>query len=209
MTDQILIYHITHLDNLPSILRYKGLWCDIERIKKGWLSVGIAHEGLKRRRLEFPVNISACGTLGNYVPFYFCNRSPMLNSIHTGYVENYSGTQEDIIYLVSNVSCVTSQRKRLWCFTDGHAVEEMTNFYDSLDQLSNIDWKTIGAWSWKNITSDPDRKRRKQAEFLVYESFPLPWIQKIGVYSNVQKEKVETLLHHNSLPVSIEKKWYY
>ncbi len=211
MINNIPIYHITHLDNFPNILQHKSLFCDKERISQGLDSVSIAYKELKQRRLQIPVPIAACGVLGDYVPFYFCNRAPMLLAIHTSSVKGFGGKQEDIIYLVSSVNRVIKERKQSWCFTDGHAVEEFTDFYDSIDQLDQIDWETIGDWSWKNTDEDPDKKRRKQAEFLVYKKFPLSLIEKIGVYSDKQKIAIEAMLGENQhqLPINVEKKWYY
>lgn len=81
-----LLYHITHVCNLPNIIKSGGLWCDKKRVGKGFDSTNIAHADIKERRLKIPVPLYSGTTLANYVPFYFCNRSPMLYSIHTGYV---------------------------------------------------------------------------------------------------------------------------
>ena len=87
MTD---IYHITHIDNLPRIIQTKGLWCDAERQRQRFNSIGIAHERLKDRRDRKAVSGDPGGRLADYVPYYFANRSPMLYSIHTGFVEGYN-----------------------------------------------------------------------------------------------------------------------
>jgi hypothetical protein len=142
------IYHITHLKNLERIVKTKGLWCDAERVKQKFDSVGIAHQSLKDRRARTVVSVAAEGTLADYVPFYFANRSPMLYSIHTGHVEGYDGGQEDVIYLVSSVERV-AKGKRQWCFTDGHAVEAVTDFFCDVDELAQVDWEVINHWSWK------------------------------------------------------------
>lgn len=207
----IPIYHITHLSNLSNILQHNTLFCNTERIKRKLNSMSIAYQELKQRRLQKIVPVTPYGALGDYVPFYFCNRSPMLYAIHTGCVEGFVGKQADIIYLVSSVNNVIVEEKQLWCFTDGHAIEEFTDFYASLEQLDQIDWNTIDDWSWRNTLDDPDKKRKKQAEFLVYKKFPLSSIEKIGVYSNQQKAIVATMLQSNQckLPVDIERKWYY
>jgi hypothetical protein len=66
MTD---IYHITHIDNLPSIFKDGGLWCDNERRHQQATQVSIAYENLKIRRRSTPVNVSVGGVLADYVPF--------------------------------------------------------------------------------------------------------------------------------------------
>jgi ssDNA thymidine ADP-ribosyltransferase, DarT len=108
-----------------------GLWCDTERVQQGLQCVGIAHAHLKERRARRPVRnragraVAIGGFLADYVPFYFANRSPMLYSIHRGNVVGYAGGQANVVHLVSNVEQVVSGN-RSWCFTDGHAVEAIT-----------------------------------------------------------------------------------
>lgn len=41
---------------------------------------------------------------------------------------------------------------------------------------------------------DPDRKRRKQAEFLIYKSLPFEALIAIATYSNGTKQSVENYL---------------
>jgi hypothetical protein len=73
------IYHITHIENLPSILEHRGLWCDGEAAKQDLCEVSIAYDHLKQRRLHHPVPVGPGGVLADYVPFYFAPRSPMLH----------------------------------------------------------------------------------------------------------------------------------
>lgn len=204
------IYHITHVENLPRILETKGLWCDAQRVKQGFVSVGIAHEELKRRRAAHPVPVAAGGTLGDYVPFYFSNRSPMLYSIHGGRVAGYRGGQTEVVYLVSSVEQV-AKGDRSWCFTDGHAVMGLSDFYDQISELDKVDWDLMKNWRWKDSADDPDRKRRKQAEFLVHRSLPWSWIEQVGVIDEAMAQKVRRIVSaaEHQPPVSIQRKWYY
>lgn len=209
----IPVYHITHKDNLPQILFHNGLWFHNKCHREGLNSVSIAHEELKQSRQKTRVPVGSNTTyIGDYVPFYFSNRSPMLYAIHTDFVKKYRGGQEDVIYLVSSVQKVVQHQELQWCFSDGHPIEKNTKFYDSIDFLEKIDWPLINNWVWKNTSDDNDRKRRKQAEFLVHESFPLNLITRIAVYSDLQKMQVESILressHHNKC-ITIEEKWYY
>ncbi len=48
------------------------------------------------------------GTLDDHVPFYFAPRSPMLYSIHGGYVEGYVVGQRSVIHLVSSAEAVSA-----------------------------------------------------------------------------------------------------
>jgi len=212
------IYHITHIDNLPRITQTKGLWCDAERIRQGFGSVGVAHEPLKERRTRTPVQkqsrqiVAAGGVLADYVPFHFCNRSPMLFSIHTGYVAGYDGGQREFVHLVSSVEQVI-QGDRRWCFTDGHAVEAVTEFFDTIEELNQLDWSVITHWSWRKTVVDPDRKRRKQAEFLVHQSFPWSWFEQIGVFDTVMQQQVKNILTAENPAhkpaIVVQRRWYY
>lgn len=205
------IYHITHISNLPTILTDKVLWCDGERVKRGLNTVNIAYEHLKQRRFTTPVPIGAKSVLADYVPFYFCNRSPMLCAIYKGGVTGCEEAQPNIIYLVSTAERVAKEGLRPWCFSDGHGVDKLTAFYGDLKELTNIDWELIADWHWNDTLADNDRVRKKQSEFLVHQSFPIEWVEKIAVYSEAQKESVESTLaqHSYKIPVVIEKKWYY
>lgn len=169
------IYHITHIDNLPSIVADGGLWCDTERRHLLARHVTIAYENLKERRRRKAVTVGAGGVLADYVPFYFCPRSPMLYAIAKGYVTSYRGSQTELIYLVSSVERVIEGEHR-WCFTDGHALEHFSNFYSDYHDLDKLDWPVIRNRYWQATLDDPDRKRRKQAEFLVHRFFPLPLV---------------------------------
>lgn len=194
-----------------AILKDGHLWSDAERTKLGYTPESIAYEHIKKRRFSKSVTIGAQGVLADYVPFYFCNRSPMLNAISKGGVTGNQNTQLSIIYLVSSVERITSQSSQPWCFTDGHGIDQITQYYSDLKELINVDWEIISAWDYRDTPADNDRQRRKQAEFLVHKSFPIELIEKIGVYGAEQKKSVESILAKYSckIPVIVEKKWYY
>jgi len=212
------IYHITHVDNLPAILRERALLCDQEAQRRGLCSQSIAYDTIKQRRTLRPVKkllggaIAAAGTLADYVPFYFTNRSPMLLAIHKGQVPGYQGGQSDIVYLVSSAETV-AKSDRVWAFTDGHAVEGVTEFFDHLEELPKVDWNAVRTWKWggKWMLADPDIKRRKQAEFLVNARFPLELIESVGVMNPAMAEKVAGILHEagQNLRVTVQLDWYH
>ena len=210
------IYHITHIDNLPHILAEGKLVCDAEASDRNLCEQSIAHATLKERRARTPVMkndgsaVSAGGMLADYVPFYFTNRSPMLFAIHKGAVLGYDGGQSSVVYLVSSIEEVAASNLA-WCFTDGHAVEEVSEFYDDFQDLKNIDWKVIENWSWKNTLSDLDRKRRKQAEFLVHREVPWQLVSQIGVLNPGMAMRVQEAIgeiRHNPRLI-VAPNWYY
>jgi len=210
------IYHITHIENIPAILAEGGLVCDAEADRRGLCKQSIAHAELKERRARRSVaklffdQIAVGGVLADYVPFYFSNRSPMLYAIHTGHVAQYPGKQNDVVYLVSSSEAVAAAGL-VWCFTNGHAVEGVTEFYDDLADLNKVDWKVIQDWSWKNTLADLDRKRRKQAEFLIHQRFPWELISQIGVINSTIAERVKAAIadQPHRPRVTVERNWYY
>jgi hypothetical protein len=176
------IYHITHISNLAGILAAEGLWCDSKRVEQGFPIVGIAHKNIKDRRAKRNVPLAAGGTLADYVPFYFAPRSPMLYAIHSGAVQGYQGGQAAVLHLVSTVK-TASTMGRAWCFTDGHADMGMTEFCDDLGRMTDlVSAEIMQSQYWNDTAEQPDRKRRRQAEFLVHECFPWKLIREIGVH---------------------------
>lgn len=213
------IYHITHIKNLPAILREDGLRCDAEAERRGLCAQSIAYDTIKERRRRRSVmnlrgeTVGAGGLLPEYVPFYFCNRSPMLGAIHKGQVPAYQGGQREVVYLVSSVEAVAAANGLRWCFTDGHAVEAVTDFFDRLADLTKVDRAAVETWRWggKWLLSDPDVKRRKQAEFLVHGRFPWRLVTQLGVLDACMATDVRRVIAGTGhLPgVTIEPKWYY
>jgi hypothetical protein len=204
------IYYITHSLNLPNILMDGGLWCDAESVKRNIQPVEIAYTEIKERRIRRKISIPPDGVLAEYVPFYFCNRSPMLYTIYKGNVPAYRDGQANILHLVGSAESV-SQASLPFVFSDGHAVVQLSLFYNDLQRLNEVDWKVVNSWSWHDTAEDNDRLRRKQAEFLVKGHFPFSFVQEIGTYSAAIREQVLPLLENLERKpiVNIQRKWYY
>ena len=205
-----LIYHITHLRNLPSILDQGGLLSDTAIDTAGCEPMGIAHAHIKKRRARKMVPTGQGGTLAEYVPFFFAPRSPMLYVIHKGNVEGYTEGQAPILHLVSSTDIV-SKSSLPFVFTDGHADVAISQFFDRLELLSKIDWEIMKGKMWDDTITHFDRKRKRQAEFLVHGFFPWTLITKIGVFNRSLVDKVN--LHLESAAhqpeVLVENGWYY
>jgi hypothetical protein len=205
-----LIYHITNYRNLPGIIQSGGLFSDNKCSGENLQYTNIGHSHIKQRRSDRRIPCRPGVNVGDCVPFYFGNRSPMLYSIHGGYVEGYQNRQQDVIYLVSSTECV-AQSSVEWCFTDGNAATGITKFYTDMTILDQLNWEYIDARIWKDNDSHPDRKRQKQSEFLVYHFFPWSLVQSIGVYNQDMLSCIQNLFNQNNciIPVSVETTWYY
>lgn len=205
------IYRITHFSSLSRISADGMIHCSSEMAKRGpGACVNIAHAHIQQRRARTRVRIGPGGTLHDYVAFYFAPRSPMLYAIHRNNVSGYDEGQAPIVYLVS-----TAQAVRRAClpfiFTDGHAVMALSNAFSDLADLDKVDWPIMRSKYWNDTQTDPDRSRRRQAEFLVHQSLPWALIHEIGVISQVAADQVNaTLDGAQHLPVvSVRPEWYY
>jgi hypothetical protein len=204
------IYHITHIRNLSNILRDGGLWCDRVVMQRNLAHVGIAHQHIKDRRAQKTVPCAPGGVVADYVPFYFAPRSPMLYVISRGGVENYSEGQRPILHLVSSAEAVLAVNLP-FTFTDGHADMDISRYFTSLKDLDQIDWNIMASRYWHDTDQYGDRKRRRQAEFLVHQFFSFALIESIGVINLTMAHQVTGLLQPlvKKPDVKVMPAWYY
>jgi hypothetical protein len=170
--DQPKIYHITHVDNLPSILAEGCLVSDATIVARGGPVRAIGMSGIKQRRLGLPVQCHQGDYVGDYVPFYFCSRSVMLYLLYRGNHPEltYTGGQGPIVHLEANLYDVVAwadAQGRRWAFSLSNAGAYYAQFRSTLDQLDEINWNAVSSRDW----SAPDIKEAKQAEFLLHGSF--------------------------------------
>jgi hypothetical protein len=150
--------------------------------------------------------------VGEYVPFYFCPRSVMLYILYRGNHPDidYRGGQEPIVHLQADLAATVAWAESShvrWAFSNGNAGAFVTRFYSGLSELNRVDWSAVQAADWR----DPAVKERKQAEFLVYESFPWHLVEKIGVLNTRTASQVNKAINDaNHQPVvKVEQGWYY
>ena len=169
------IYHITHVDNLPAILAAGALWSDSRLNSLPTSPRNIAYGHIKERRERTAVTVSPHGVVADYVPFYFCPRSPMLYAVKSGTVAGAAGSQQDIVHLVLDAESLIGAG--LPCIhTDGNAASLPLTFFPGISGLRKLRWDVINDTRWANTPDDNDRKRRKQAEFLVHDTVPWSFV---------------------------------
>ena len=205
MTDHP-IYHITHIDNLASIVAAGALWSDAQRIQQGFASANIGYSHIKARRLRRPITVSAGGLLGDYVPFNFCPRSIMLYVVSQGHAD-YAAGQQPIIHLVSSIDTIVASG-RPWAFTDRHADLGYAGQFDSLDDIAEVDWSVMPIQQWGG---DSELKEKRQAEFLVHDWCPWNAIVEIGVIDDAVAATVHAALATatHKPNVVVHHDWYY
>jgi hypothetical protein len=151
------------------------------------------------------------GSLADYVPFYFAPRSPMLLAIESGVVDGYAGGQKPVLHLVTSAEAAETSGIP-FTFTDGHAEMRVSDFYDDLSLLpSVIDWGVMASKYWNDTPEYPDRKRKRQAEFLIHDFAPWNLITGIGVLDEAMKSSVEQALAtvSHKPQVVVRRGWYY
>lgn len=209
MGEEKLLYHITDINNLESILQHGGLLAVNVVNQKGVEYENIAHNNIQDRRSIKIVPLPPHGNLHDYVPFYFASKSPMLYAIYKGQVEGYDKGQDQIIYLITRTDIIHNAVLD-YVFTDGHAVMGFTDYFKNLEDLDKIDWEVMDTRFWFDTEEDPDRKRRRQAEFLVHNVVPINALLGFAVKNEDMKQKVEEVINKYNIdkPVAI-RHWYY
>jgi hypothetical protein len=152
------LFRMVHIDNMDHIVKFGITHIDSVNANKDYKAIGYPTLIDNRKLKELPNG----KFLGDYIPFYFSYRTPML------YVIQKHLNKTAIIYCVTTIEKILESGKN-FCFTDGHGIEQLSSFFfeDSLGNIENlIDWKTINDRYW-NDENDLDKKRRKQSEFLV------------------------------------------
>jgi hypothetical protein len=207
---EINLFHHTHIENLPAIIRYGGLGCMNALARRRVRYQSIAYPDIQQRRAAIQVPCGPGGTLHDYVPFFFSPRSPMLFALHKGNVTDHRGGQESIVHLVTTLEAVAAERECV--FTDGHAIMKLSRYFDDLGRIDEIlDWTVLDSLDWTDTVEDPDRSRRRQAELLVYGSCPWRLIQRVAVINDKMAEHVGRIIaeaRHKPL-VDVMPGWYY
>lgn len=205
------IYHIVHVDRLPSIIASRGLFCDAEMVKHAGLGTTIGMSTIKSRRLnELTLDCHPGLYVGQCVPFYFCPRSIMLYLIYqANHPElTYHGGQGPIVHLEFDLHAAVAwaeANNRRWAFTLSNAGSRFFEDRSDLSRLHEIDWDAVQARSWASC------KDGKQAEFLVETSFPWELVERIGVCNNTTYHQAAHALsaHAHKPLLEIKTDWYY
>lgn len=211
MPAQPKIYHICHVDRLPSIVASGGLFSDTVIQQHELPGTVIGMSNIKQRRMSELTLTSHPGLyVGACVPFYFCPRSVMLYLIYRQNPElSYRGGQGPIIHLEADLQATVAwanAQGRRWAFiTLSNARSRYFEDRADLARLGEINWDAVQASAWQQC------KEEKQAEFLVENSFPWHLVERIGVLSrDIYGPVVNALPANGHRPaVDVRPAWYY
>jgi hypothetical protein len=199
------LYHITDISNLPSILQNGGLLPDCALVSVAHQVIG--YSNIKLRRMT-QYRVPCCGNrfVGEFVPFYFCPRSPMLYTVNLGNTGRPPGCQTSIVHLVTTVNAAVKQG-RPFAISDSNAGAGYATFRSdlaALDDPTHLRWADINTNQWQG------KMQFKQAEFLVADRFDWGAIVHIGCHNAAVAAQVANMLPQQAgLQVGARPNWYY
>ena len=177
-------FRITHINNISHIVKCGIVKASSPLYDKNFQPIGDSQViNLRKSKVIKGYHI------GDYIPFYFGPRSPMLYVIQHGYNGVQRVEPEEIVYCVIKLDDLIADG--IEClFTDGHALSFLTSFYTK-DYLVNINsivnYKDVYSSQW-NLEGDRDLKRRKEAELLIKDDLPAKYIKGYVVYNEKAKQ---------------------
>ncbi len=206
-----------HIENIPHVLQYGITHKNSQNANPDFIPIGdqslIDTRSTKTVRVDngdsFSINALTI-TLGDFIPFYFGVRMPMLYVIQNGgnFVEKAT-PPEKIIYLAYSLKRIIDL-EHTYYFSDGHATDNFSSFYgkEKIGNLPNlIDWQAVKAPYWGG-TENLNTKRKKQAEFLVSQDLAADGIIGFGCFNDVAKKQLIGM-GVNSSKIKVIPKSYY
>ena len=203
-----LIFRVTHIDNVPWILR-NGLHCKNSNVRDPNF-VGIGNPELIERRAGRRVPVLPGGTLSDYVPFYFTPFSMMMYNIRTGYGGIRQFPNSEIVIMVSSLRDL-AERGVVAVFSDRHAYLQTAQFFRSLEDLDKIDWGILQRRDFKKDVDDPEKTARYQAEALVHRHLPVDHLAGIVCWSQKEQRILERQREESGLALKVlaRPNWYF
>lgn len=204
-----VVYHFTHIRNLPGIMA-NGLLCDIACQGSAATQVSVGAAGIKAWRRRRVVPSPPGGVVGDYVPFYFAPRSPMMFTLGRNNYEYHGGFQE-VVYLTSSLERLSALDCD-WIASDRNAALNLATFMGPGGNLdAHVDWPLMTQQQWGRTDADPERPERRAAECLVRDMVPFAAIERIVAKTNQTRLAVEQRLGPlaASVPASVRRDWYF
>lgn len=184
---KIYLFRITHIDNIPHIMQYGITHFTSANSDNNYVSIGDSTLINKRNTKK----LENGSFLGEFIPFYFGVRMPMLFIIQNAFNGVPFTNPEKIVYCITSVAKIVEQNLE-FIFTDGHAMQSITSFCFDKDVNkieSFIDFKAVNARYWKDPENE-DIKRKKEAEFLIKNDIPINCILGYAVYNKNAKQQL-------------------
>ena len=183
MTDlnKLFLFRMTHIENIPHVLEHGLTHHTSLNRNPAFIPIGDGSLIDKRASHLLPNQ----KRLGDYIPFYFGPRMPMLYVIQNGHSQVSRVSAEKIVYCITSVADVMACPSVDFLFTNGHAYSGLSEFFTPAnvpDIERIVDRQAVRSQYW-NDSNDLDLRRRMEAEFLVLGDLPPSAIRGYVVYN--------------------------
>jgi hypothetical protein len=181
---------MTHIENIPHILRHGITHRNSPNANPDYITIGDKCLIATRRTLEVQIENGGTIILGDFIPFYFGIKMPMLTVVQHGwhFVEKAT-PPKDIVYLACAITKIIESDKTYF-FSDGHVTDTLTKFYDK-SQIKNLpdilNWTAIKSRYWAG-EENLMLKNKKQAEFFVEKDLSPDYITGFLCYDEQSKQ---------------------
>jgi ssDNA thymidine ADP-ribosyltransferase, DarT len=196
---EVKVYRMTHIDNIPHVLQNGITHRTSPNHNPRYTAIGditlINTRGAKQVAVDngdFLDFEAPTISLGDFIPFYFGVKMPMLYVIQNGGNFAISSTPPvNIVYIVCSIDGIIKNHE-CYYFSDGHATDNLTTFYDKTkigDLPKIVEWNAVKAPYWGG-QENLNIKRKKQAEFLAAEDVSPNLIFAFGCYNITAKNRL-------------------
>lgn len=187
-------YHMTHKDNLRSILT-NGLYSHNLAHRLGLNNQDIANNDVIQIRASKRDTINNL-YINDYAPLYINPKNPML------FVRRE--IEKDLVIIAFDRSLIYYPNS---IFTDGNAANRPTRFFNSLNDLNNLNWNCLNANYWNDFN---DGTRLRMSEVLVKEKIPNTKIRKLFCCSPDTLSYVNGLItNYEFITADINSKYFF
>lgn len=187
-----VVWHFTHVDNLPGIVSQGGLLPDSAVAP----ATHVANDEVKERRrhkVVKPHPSYPASMVSDHVPFYIAAKSPMLYVVCNGY-GRYKGGAGPLVHLGVGLGEILDAGLT-WCASDGNAAATFTQFSNNFAELSTfVDFDLLCQRDWYNTADDSDRKGRRSAEILIHGPLPIELISHVCTSTEATMATAKALL---------------
>jgi len=203
-----LIYRITHIANLPWVLKNGVCAADGAAVDPHFRAIG--HPDVIARRAEKMLPMTPDIALSALVPWYFCTRSVMLYNIATGY-GCPKQNQDDVVYLVSSIEQLNAIRARYWISDRNAATARAVFFTADEPWRAALNWHVIKGNDFKQDPEHPEWAQQRQAECLVFRQVPLSGILGIVCRTAAVQSQIQQILasQNVSLKTAVGPHYYF
>ena len=173
-----------------------GLLSNAEQQRRNVGHHSIAIDAIQRTRSRMVVTCGPEGVVHDYVPFYFCKRSPMLLSV----VNAKNVDQNFLVHLAVPISLLLEPTV---VFTDASAnrIADPPNFYSEPEDLTKLSWDQIDSLKWGS--PDEPRKQQKMAEMLIHNHVPWSQVSKIIVWNQEIADSIRKECENRNIALPI------